>query len=181
MSLAQFEEALDTIYPPIDVELRKTRYYITQSYFPRNAVPLERLSSIGAYLALVGTQKNKWVPLPLVKGFVITVEVEENGWIKTRPDRRFGSIQNLASAAEEGADTADKCGDPSDAQMGMDGDDGEGTLLKEMGIETVYEHLPKVKLVALESVSLKEPPAAEDVRPQTAKSDNHNIRDEHPT
>jgi hypothetical protein len=159
LSLAQFEEALDTIYPPIDVEMPKTRYYVTQSYFPRNAVPLERLASIGAYLALAGTMKNKWVPLPLVKGFIITVEVEENGWIKTRPDRRFGSMQNLANAADDDPDNFNNNDDSSDALLGMDGDDGEGSLVRELGMEKMYETLPKVKLVPLESVSLMETPS----------------------
>lgn len=157
--MAQFEEALDTVYPPITAEARRTRYAVTQQYFPKNAVPLDRLASIVCYLALLTTHNNHWVPVQLVKGFLTTVEIEENGWVKTRPDRRFGSMQNLQQAAEGDDPDNNKSMNfnAGDALMGMDGDDGQGSIFKELEKDSIKDELPHVQLVALSKLALQPP------------------------
>ena len=98
LSPAQFEEAMLAIFPPGNVALRQTRYGVSQNYFEAEQVPIDRLATIACYVVLFATMENGWVPKQIVKGLAGMV-IEEDGWIKTRPDRRFNDLMEMGETA----------------------------------------------------------------------------------
>ena len=66
MSLEDFDEALAQVMPSLDRADKRLRYKFTESLTKVDAVPLERLAQLSAYLMMYAAYSNRWISSLLI-------------------------------------------------------------------------------------------------------------------